>query len=107
MRDSYQQFEDAGIVVLGVSTDSIKSHAKFMKKYELPFTLLADEKKELVKAYDVWHPKTMFGRQYMGTLRTSFLIDPHGKIAKIYEKVKPAEHAVQVLNDVKILQGAL
>jgi len=101
IRDSYQQFKDAKVVVLGVSTDSVKSHSKFAQKYELPFTLLADEQKEVVNLYGVWQLKKMLGRKYMGIKRTSFLIAPEGKIVKVYEGVKPAEHAAEVLADVR------
>ena len=100
IRDSWPKFKDLGIQVFGVSTDAVKSHAKFADKYELPFTLLADENKELVKAYDVWGPKKFMGKEFLGTKRVSFLIDPDGKIAKVYEKVKPAMHADEVLADV-------
>ena len=101
IRDAWSDFKKAGIVVLGASPDSVKSHAKFVKKYELPFTLLADADKELVNAYGVWAKKKFMGREYMGTLRNSFLIDPKGKIAKVYEGVKPADHAAEVLEDIK------
>ncbi len=87
------------VAVLGISVDSVKSHAKFVKKYNLPFTLLADEDKNIVKKYGVWQKKQFMGKEYMGTLRTSFLIDPSGKIAKIYENVKPEIHAEEVLKD--------
>lgn len=103
IRDNWPKFKKAGVVVLGVSVDPVKSHAKFAEKYELPFTLLADEKKELVKAYGVWGQKKFMGRDYMGTFRTSFLIGPDGKIAKVYEDVKPADHAEEVLADVKAM----
>lgn len=101
LRDNFPKFKKMNAVVLGISTDSIKSHKNFEEKYKLPFTLLADEKKEVVKMYGVWQKKKMMGREYMGIVRTSFLIDPKSKIARIYEKVKPAEHAQQVLNDLK------
>ena len=84
---------------MGVSVDPVKSHAKFAAKHELPFTLLADEEKEVVKLYDVWGMKKFMGREYEGTYRMSFLINPKGKIAKIYEKVKPEQHAREVLDD--------
>lgn len=100
IRDNWAAFKKAGIVVLGVSVDPMKSHKKFAAKYELPFTLLADDKKEVVKLYDVWGKKKFMGREYMGTKRWSFLIDPKGLIKKIYEDVKPAEHAKDVLADV-------
>lgn len=104
LRDSWKQFGKLNAVVLGISVDAVKSHAKFTKKYKLPFTLLADEEKKVVKLYGVWGKKKFMGREYMGTLRTSFLINPQGKIVKIYEKVKPAEHAKEVVDDLKRLQ---
>ncbi len=101
IRDSFPKFKKLQIEVLGVSVDSAKSHAKFVKKYMLPFTLLADEEKTVVHAYDVWGMKKFMGREYMGTSRTSFLINPKGEIAKIYENVKPAVHVEEVLGDLK------
>ncbi len=103
IRDQFKDFKKIGAVVLGVSTDSVKSHKKFADAYELPFTLLADENKEMVGEYGVFGEKKMYGKTYMGTMRTSFLIDPSGKIAKIYEKVKPEEHAGEVIADLKAL----
>lgn len=103
IRDNYSAFKKAGIVVLGVSADSVKKHAKFAEKYKLPFTLLADEEKVAINAYDVWAKKKFMGREYMGILRNSFLINPEGKIAKIYEGVKPADHAEEVLADAKAM----
>lgn len=100
IRDTFPKFKKLGITVFGVSVDSVKKHEKFVAKYELPFTLLADEEKTMVNDYGVWGEKSMYGRKYMGTLRNSFLIDPKGKIAKIYVGVKPAEHAQEVLGDV-------
>ena len=101
IRDSWPEFKKLKTVVLGVSVDSEKSHAKFAAKYDLPFTLIPDEEKKIVSAYGVWAKKKMMGREYMGTLRTSFLIDPKGKIAKVYEKVKPELHVAEVLADLK------
>lgn len=101
VRDNFPKFKKLGLTVFGVSVDSVKSHAKFVKKYELPFTLLADENKELVNAYGVWAKKKFMGREYMGTNRWSFLIDPTGKIVKIYEDVKPDKHVEEVLADMK------
>lgn len=103
LRDNFPKFKK-GAAILGVSIDSVASHKKFEAKYKLPFTLLADEEKKVVNKYGVWAEKSMYGRKYMGTLRNSYLIDPQGKIAKIYEKVKPAEHAEQVLADLKELK---
>lgn len=104
LRDSFPRLEKLNAKVLGISTDSVASHKKFADKFNLPFTLLADTEKEVVTKYGVWANKSMFGVKYMGILRTSFLIDPQGKIVRIYEKVKPVSHANQVLADLKELQ---
>ncbi len=97
LRDSFDIFEEKGIKIFGVSTDSEKSHQKFISKYSLPFNLLADTEKELVNAYGVWGEKMNYGKKYMGINRTTFLIDEDGKIAKIFKKVKVDEHADEVL----------
>lgn len=104
IRDNFPKFGKLKAVVLGISVDSVTKHKKFADKYNLPFTLLADENKEVVEKYGVWAEKSMFGVKYQGILRNSFLVDPNGKIVRIYEKVKPADHADQVLNDLKELQ---
>lgn len=101
IRDNFPEFQRLDCVIYGISTDSEKSHKKFEEKYKLPFTLLADTEKETAKAYDVWAPKKFMGREFLGTLRTSFLINPEGKIAHIFEKVKPEEHAEEVLDIIK------
>ena len=101
IRDEFPNFNKLKLKVLGISKDSVKSHKKFEEKYKLPFTLLADEDKKALKKYGVWAEKTLYGRKYMGTLRTSFLIDQKGKIVKVYEKVKPEIHAEEVLADFK------
>ncbi|MFZ1987486.1 MAG: thioredoxin-dependent thiol peroxidase [Minisyncoccia bacterium] len=103
IRDQFKDFKTIGATVLGVSTDSVKSHKKFVDAYELPFTLLADVAKEVVGKYGVFGEKKFMGRSYMGTSRTSFLIDPEGKIKKVYEKVKPKVHASEVIADLKLL----
>ena len=103
IRDQFKDFTKIGAVVLGVSTDSVASHKKFAEKYGLPFTLLADVNKEVVGAYGVFGEKKMMGKTYMGVRRTSFLIDPEGKVAKVYEKVKPEAHAAAVIADLKAL----
>ena len=97
-RDEFAAFKAKGAVVLGVSTDSAKSHAKFAQKYKLPFTLLADEQKQIVQAYGVWGEKSFMGRKYQGTYRVTFLIGPDGKIKKVWPEVKPQEHAREVLD---------
>ncbi len=103
IRDQFKDFTNIDAIVLGVSTDSVKSHKKFADGFNLPFTLLADENKEVVGKYGVFGEKKMMGRTYMGTKRSSFLLDPSGKIAKVYEKVKPERHARDVLTDLKAL----
>jgi len=95
-RDADDVFKAKGIKVFGVSTDSEKSHQKFINKYQLPFDLLADTEKQIVEAYGVWAEKSMYGKKYMGTLRKTFLIDG-GKIVKIFDKVNVSEHADEVL----------
>lgn len=96
-RDLFPKFKKGKAVVLGISPDSVKSHQKFKAKYELPFTLVADEEKVALQAYDIWKEKSMYGRKYMGVERTTFVIDPQGQISKVFEKVKPAGHAEEVM----------
>ena len=96
-RDRFAEFKKRGAVVLGVSTDSAKSHDKFAEKFRLPFTLLADEDKKIVQAYGAWGEKSFMGRKYLGTHRVTFLIGPDGRIKKIWPQVKPDEHAEEVL----------
>ena len=97
-RDNYQMLQDKGLVLLGVSTDDEKSHAKFIGKFQLPFTLLADTDKKLVEAYGVWVEKSMYGKIYMGTARKTFIINTEGKIAHIIEKVETSRASQQVLD---------
>jgi peroxiredoxin Q/BCP len=106
IRDNYGTFEKEGIKVFGISKDSVAKHKKFVDKYELPFTLLADVETEVCQAFDVWGMKKFMGREYMGINRNSFIIDPDGKIVKVYEKVKPAEHAQEILDDIAELKAA-
>lgn len=101
LRDADPDFSMLDAAVLGVSADTVKSHKKFVEKYGLTFPLLADEEKTVVGAYGVWGKKKFMGREYEGILRTSFLIDPEGKIAKVYENVKPEKHAEEVLADLR------
>ncbi len=96
-RDIYSEFQKRGAVVLGVSTDPVKSHVKFSDKFKLPFPLLADESKAIVEAYKVWGEKTFMGRKYLGTHRVTYLIGRDGRILEIWTKVKPEEHAAEVL----------
>ena len=96
-RDGIQQFAKKGVAVLGISPDKPGAQAKFKQKYELPFTLLADENKEAAQAFGVWKEKNMYGRKVMGIERTTFVIGPDGKIEKVYGKVKAQGHAAAVL----------
>ncbi len=97
IRDAWGEFERAGAVVLGVSPDGEASHAKFKEKYDLPFTLLADADHEVADAYGVWGEKSYAGKTYMGVNRSTFVIGEDGNVARIFLKVKPDEHADQVL----------
>ncbi|HEX4798917.1 MAG TPA: thioredoxin-dependent thiol peroxidase [Candidatus Paceibacterota bacterium] len=106
IRDEFPKFKRLKCLVYGISVDSEKSHKKFEEKFNLPFTLLADTDKKVVESYGVWQEKKMMGRTYLGAVRTSFLINPEGKIAKIYTDVKPETHADEVLTDLKILTKA-
>ena len=99
-RDAYGELKKHA-VVLGVSPDSAASHAKFAKKFELPYPLLADTEKKIVADYGVWVEKALYGKKYMGVARTTFVIDAEGKIARVFEKVKPEGHAEEVLAVVK------
>jgi peroxiredoxin Q/BCP len=96
-RDAYDLFKKKGAVVLGVSIDPVKAHDKFTDKFKLPFPLLSDPNKKIVGDYGVWGEKVFMGRKYMGTHRVTFLIGPDGRIKKIWPKVKPEEHAEEVL----------
>ncbi|HXS68379.1 MAG TPA: thioredoxin-dependent thiol peroxidase [Candidatus Polarisedimenticolia bacterium] len=96
-RDDFAEFKKHGAVVLGVSPDSVKSHDKFVKKYSLPFTLVADEDKKIATAYGVWGQKTFWGRKYMGNHRVTFLIGPDGRIRKVWPDVNPDRHSKEVL----------
>ncbi|MDL1909606.1 thioredoxin-dependent thiol peroxidase [Chloroflexi bacterium CFX6] len=97
-RDDYSAYEKANVVILGVSPDDVKSHVKFKKKFDLPFPLLADEDHKVCDLYGVWGLKKSMGREYMGVLRTTFLVDGNGNIVKVFENVRPAEHSAEVLS---------
>ncbi len=101
LRDQFSEVKKYNTIILGVSADSVKSHEKFATKYKLPFSILADEEKKVVKLYDVWAPKKFMGREFLGINRVSFLIDPKGIIVKVYDPVKASEHAKEVLIDLK------
>lgn len=96
-RDNIKLIEKKNAVVIGVSKDDTKSHQKFKKKYDLPFTLLSDENLDILKAYDVWKEKSMYGRKYMGIVRTTYIIDEKGKIKDIFNNVKVDGHTGEIL----------
>ena len=97
-RDDYSAYDKAGVVILGVSPDSVESHVKFKKKFQLQFPLLADTGHKVCDLYDVWGPKKFMGKSYEGVQRTTFLIDENGKIARVFEDVRPAEHSAELLS---------
>ena len=97
--ERYPQFIEKGAVVLGISKDSVASHKKFEEKYGLPFTLLSDPELKVIQAYDVWKEKKNYGKTYMGVVRTTYLIDEEGKIAKAFDKVKAADNPEQMLGE--------
>jgi len=99
--ENYAALQDKGFIVVGVSPDSAKRHQKFIEKYDLPFSLIADEDKELIQAYGVWGPKKFMGRAYDGVHRTTFVIDEKGIIEKIFTKVKTKDHTNQILESYK------
>ena len=103
LRDSFKEIEKLNAVILGVSPDSVDSHGKFISKFKLPFTLLADEDKKMCQDYGVWVEKSMYGKKYMGVARTTFIIDKNGKIAKVFEKVKPEGHNTEIITALKSL----
>lgn len=102
--DVYKDFKRLGVVVLGVSKDTVKSHKKFAEKYNLPFTLLSDPSMEMMDKYGALVEKTMYGKPVRGTNRISYLISPNGKIAKVYPAVDPANHALELLTDIKLFK---
>jgi len=97
LRDNYAELQKQGFELLGVSPDSSKKHTKFIEKFNFPFPLLADEEKEVIKAFGVWGPKQFMGKKYDGLLRTTFVIDEKGKIENVIEKVKTKTHAEQIM----------
>lgn len=96
----YREFENRGVEVIGISKDSVSSHIKFAEKYNLPFVLLADPNREAIEAYGVWKEKKMCGKVGMGVVRTTFIIDEQGNIAKIMDKVKPDTNAQEILAEI-------
>jgi len=105
IRDAWDDFKKRNACVLGVSADSQASHKKFEEKYDLPFPLLVDSNREIIKKFNVEKEKSMFGKMFLGISRESFLINPEGEIVKHYTKVKPAIHAQEVLDDITKLQS--
>ncbi|MEX1308064.1 MAG: thioredoxin-dependent thiol peroxidase [Eubacteriales bacterium] len=102
LRDVYDEILDLGAVVLGVSKDSESSHTKFKEKFNLPFHLLADVDNEIIEPYGAWGEKKMYGKTYMGINRITYIIDENGKITHVWPKVKPADHAAEVLEALKV-----
>jgi thioredoxin-dependent peroxiredoxin len=102
-RDDYSVYQENGVVILGISPDNAKSHTKFIKKFSLPFPLLADPEHKIADAYGVWGPKKFMGKAYEGIYRTTFLIGPNGNIIKVFENVKPDGHSAEVLGVLKTL----
>lgn len=105
LRDNFSALQDAGVVVLGVSSDDVASHERFAEKYDLPFPLLADPDKTILEAYGTWGQKNLYGRLFMGTKRTSFLIDPEGIVRHIFKRPKTGVHAEEVLAKLEALDG--
>lgn len=104
-RDSYNNIKKLGAAILGISPDGQKSHDKFINKFQLPYPLVSDEEKKIVMDYGVWVEKSMYGKKYMGVARTTFIVDKDGKIAKVFEKVKPEGHNKEVIEALKSLLG--
>lgn len=96
-RENYEKFKSKDVVVIGVSKDSVKSHTNFAQKYDLPFILLSDPELEVIKAYDVWQEKKLYGKVSMGVVRTTYIIDENGIIEKVYDKVKTDKNAEEIL----------
>ncbi len=102
LNDNYNSWLDKGFEVVGVSPDSMESHRKFKDKYGLKFDLIADTEKEILQAYDAWGEKSMYGKKYLGVLRTTFIIDENGVITKIFEKVETKDHTNQIIKNLNI-----
>lgn len=103
-RDDYSAYAQAGVIILGISPDSPRSHAKFKAKYQIPFSLLADDDHKICELYAAWGPKKFMGRSYEGVLRTTYLIDARGTIARVFEDVRPAQHSRELLEALRSLQ---
>lgn len=98
-RDTYVDFKNADVTIIGISPDKVESHKKFKEKYSLPFTLLADPDHQVCEAYGVWGLKKSFGREYEGVYRTTYIIDPEGQVQRVFENVKPSDHSQEVLKE--------
>ena len=105
LRDNYARIAQLGVIVYGISPDTVKSHKKFEQKYDLNFSILADSEKNVLEEYGVWKEKSFMGKKYMGVERTSCIINPEGKIVKVYEKVNPKGHVSAVISDLHSLLG--
>ncbi len=103
-RDSIGELKNLGVVILGVSKDSVSSHKKFSEKYHLNFPILSDENKQVIKLYNAWGKKKFLGKEFEGILRKTYLIDPDGQIRKVYENVNPSIHAGEILKDLQALK---
>lgn len=101
LRDNYSELRQEGYEVIGISTDDARSHQKFIAKYELPYTLLADTEHQVSEAFGVWAEKSMYGNKYMGILRTTFVINEEGYITHVFDKVKSADHTEQIRKELK------
>jgi len=102
LRDNYDEFLNLGYEIIGVSPDTEKAHQKFIEKFDLPFNLIADTEKEILQKYDVWGEKKMYGRTYMGVMRTTFLIDEKGIVEKVIKKVKTKQHSEQIFSELEL-----
>ena len=102
LRDNYALLRKEGIEVVGISPDDVKSHEQFIGKFELPYTLVADPQKKIIEAYGVWGEKNMYGRKYMGLIRTTFLIDEKGVIKHIFKKPRVRQHAEEIITKAKL-----
>ena len=103
-RDDFPNFQNLNTTIIGISKDSTKRHAAFAGKYKLPFLLLSDESGDVCERYGVWQEKSLYGKKYMGIVRSTYLIDPQGTITRVYPKVKVKEHATELLNDLQALK---
>jgi peroxiredoxin Q/BCP len=102
-RDGFSSFRNLNTIILGISKDSVKRHATFAEKYQLPFPLLSDTDGDVCDKYDVWKEKSLYGKTYMGIVRSTYLINPQGEIARVYFKVNVKEHVSEILNDLQVL----